>query len=271
MFYLKCTGTGKQNHKCTVDQFRPSDGERFARKQKAYDDAFKTYIKNASYDNMCALQKVCTKMCRHCRLLKQKSRIKNTTKEGACREFWKMIKSKAMCVDCNGTDAIEFDHQRDKIHKLSECSWWAFNGGVTAMKREAKKCVPRCSNCHAMQHSHNKFKRSTNPSKARCNVWRKKDEKYAYVNSKKLKIGSCCECNYKVTTSNFSSFDFAHNDANTKLHAKDNVSNICNTNTRLSVVQQKMDDVMSMCRLLCKNCHRYETNIRNETNNENKS
>tara|TARA_Y100000746_G_C15465713_1_gene433773 strand:- start:321 stop:1130 length:810 start_codon:yes stop_codon:yes gene_type:complete len=267
MFDIKCNGAG--NHNRSIEHFRPSEGEKFSRKRKAFDEAFDTYMNNSTDENKHILQKVCTKLCDTCRLQKKQSRIKNTTQEGACREYWYMLKATAKCIDCDATDGIDFDHQTDKVQSLSQYNWWAFNGGIEAMKREAEKCIPRCSNCHAMQHSHNKFKRATNPCKALCNVWRKKDEKYAYVNSKKLEIGYCCECNYKVTTSNFSSFDFAHKDANTKLHSKDSVSNICNIGTRLSVVQPKLDELMSMCRLLCKNCHRHETKTRNETNNNN--
>ena len=81
----------------------------------------------------------------------QKSQINPTTKKGKCCEFWINWKKQQTCIDCRLTDyhVIEADHVcGTKIHSVGESMWWAYNGGVDAMKEEVKKCEAHCSFWH---------------------------------------------------------------------------------------------------------------------------
>jgi hypothetical protein len=67
--------------------------------------------------------------------------------ESIQRYVWNFL-SKHPCVDCGETDIVilEFDHERNKRYNLSEIV--KERSSLKKVKKEIKKCVVRCANCH---------------------------------------------------------------------------------------------------------------------------
>ena len=58
------------------------------------------------------------------------------------------------CIDCKITDwrVLQFDHIKDKKHQVSDM----VNGSsLQNIKKEIRKCVIRCANCHQIKTHHN--------------------------------------------------------------------------------------------------------------------
>lgn len=86
------------------------------------------------------------------------------------------------------------------------------------------------------------------------------DEKMAFVDACKQKIGECNDCKFKVTPESCHVFAFAHIDASTKVKS---VSTMCNSGASLPKMQSTLEAEMAKCRLLCAVCHSKETRERN--------
>jgi hypothetical protein len=58
------------------------------------------------------------------------------------------------CVDCGIEDwrVLQFDHQSNKKHNISDLS--GSGGGLKVIKDEIKKCKIRCANCHQIKTHH---------------------------------------------------------------------------------------------------------------------
>ena len=185
-----------------------------------------------------------TAWCASCRASKSKSR-KGNTKTGRCRTVFEEWKSSHACQHCGAQECIEADHTGAKKHRCSDASWWAWNGGVSALKAELKTCRPLCCFCHRV-HSQNQRGVSKSPTKAK---------KRTYVNMIKLKIGECQLCKRKVNDGNLCAYDFDHLDERTKT---ERISLMVN---RYALVKffSLIDDEIKKCRLLCCNCHMKHT------------
>jgi len=131
--------------------------------------------------------KTLTSNCQTCRDNQNKSRQNPDTAKGACLAFFtKWRKENLICGGCNqkrNWKCIEADHKdpTTKITELSHLEYWAIHGGVPAMEKEALKCGPLCSNCHARK---SKNERGTQKQKDRL-------EKRAIINVEKYRIGKC--------------------------------------------------------------------------------
>ena len=305
VFYKNCVN-GSHNHRAPIDNFLPSGC--YAKKRKEMEDLLDAFKAGGEKKEMEKIKEeilsLSTLMCISCRNILKKTRQNPSTSVGSCRKEWFRIKAElGPCVDCGYTGpAIEADHvdASTKVHQLSEYSWWQCNGGVDAMREEAKKVVARCSCCHTIQptsNTGNVVDPSTLPDVRRCvdkKAYDKKHSasinfpKYQFVNAEKVRRGECEMCKKKVDASfplhsnEFSAspvcFDFNHIDETTKWKSPNNgqsggVSGICHD---LSIRLEKtitlkqgpdgftgedlLTNEMALCNLLCCNCHHCYTN-----------
>jgi hypothetical protein len=73
-------------------------------------------------------------------------------------EFFRRVKSIYGCVDCGNKDwrVLEFDHVNREDKKNSISRLIANNANIKTLKKEVKKCVIRCANCHRIKTFNNK-------------------------------------------------------------------------------------------------------------------
>ena len=187
-----------------------------------------------------------TSRCATCRANLIKTRTKKTSTTGKCRQVWLDWKKEKSCELCGYKgNNIEADHRLEKGKKIHTCSsytWWAWNGGASALKAELLKVRPLCTLCHRLvsQQERTKEKRKT--------IIKKK----AYVNAIKLRIGECQLCKRKLEKEEeCCAFDFDHIDAKLKQ------DNICKMVLRYTLkrFKQCIDLEVSKCRLICCMCH----------------
>lgn len=269
--WCACTGCLRTR---AAAEFRPAAIERFARKGAAFDEILRQLENDETSEELGQrLDTLRTKKCFDCRKRMQSYQANPNTTTGQCRALWYSLRC-APCADCHRADGFsEYDHvEGEKIHNLGDYMWWVWNGGVEAMQAEAKKCVPRCRNCHSMQHSGNKYKRKyatieempTNTPQERIAKLTRTylDEKIAFVDSHKLRLGACADCRMGVTESSCHVFVFAHRDATSKTKS---VAQLCNNHATLPTTRPALEAEMAKCRLLCAVCHSKETRERNTT------
>ena len=80
-----------------------------------------------------------------------------------------------------------------------------------------------------------------------------RDEKMAYVDARKMRIGACEECGRAPREGATHCFEFAHRDAATK---EDSVARLCNSRVSFESSLARLDSEMDRCRLLCGACKR---------------
>lgn len=237
------------------------------------------------------------KYCFKCRSVQKESQKKSTTKAGACRDKWLELKAKMDddgCVLCGCTDGMTVEHtkpeekmrnKKGKPVQLSSWTYWPTLGGPEAMQAEFDKpsVVPMCMNCQFMQPTHNAMKpkqdyESIDPrivagdskSYHKRRFLAVRQEKQAYVDAKKLEIGKCTECEYRVVprgehftpgmTGYPHAFQWAHR---SELDKGKCVAKIVNYYSTLKVAKPLLDKEIARCRLLCMCCGRTETDARN--------
>ena len=304
VFYKDCVH-GAHNHRAPIDDFLPSGF--YAKKRKEMEELLNAFKAGGEKKEMEKIKEkilsLSTGRCISCRNRAKKSQQNPSTVYGSCREEWFRIKAElGPCVDCGyAGPAIEADHveKSTKVRQLSDYPWWAWNGGVDAMREEAKKVVARCRCCHTIQptsHTGNVVDPSTIPD-VRCSVdtkaYKKKKKasinfpKYQFVNAEKVSRGECQMCKKKVDASSpfhsnkFSAspvcFDFNHIDETKKWKnpykgSTGGVSGICaNLSIRLEKTialregpdgftgEDLLTNEMRLCNLLCRNCHHVHT------------
>jgi hypothetical protein len=225
----------------------------------------------------------------------------------ACKEFYDATRE-AMCLAQNGCRhptcvergelakyVLEGDHfdpkgsidpANKKVHALSEYPWWAWNGGVAAMRLEVPKLQWPCKFCHFLEKTGKQANRSGDPElmlpgryngteeeikqyeakRKANNVYPKQD----HVDEEKLRRGCCLQCKRIVTKENVFAFHFDHRNELTKMMGKDTlarkqggvgglVANVANAAT-LDKIEPILDAEMAKCDLLCANCHHRKTN-----------
>ena len=265
MFVCSKTTCWLKNKLQNIEAFRPSGGERTAKKRKLFDDI----IQKEDWD-MDALNKVRCKRCIRCREIVKRSNNNPNTTTGQCKFFYKKMREEAVCEVCSSSENIEFDHldPSKKTHSLSSYMFWSCNGGVNAMKEEFKKCRPLCRMCHD-QHTQKTHKRKyasademptfTQAEKQAKRQRQYTDDKAAYVLSLKMAIGGCEHCQVSVNPKNSRSFHFAHKNAAEKLY---NVSNLVSSySATLKTAKPKIDAEVKKCLLLCCDCHKKITKL----------
>jgi hypothetical protein len=180
-------------------------------------------------------------------------------------------------VETHGEAAAEkaYPAEGRKIEQLSDYMWWSSNGGVEAMRAEARKCTPLCRMCHTLDPaSDTSEERRADPDKVKeenyatrkrfminRNHARYRKEKRDYVNEIKRRIGRCanpnCPCDGPsdgLCIEGFEQcYDFDHIVRKTKKYC---ISELCSSSTTLKAEKPKIDAELPKCRLLCKNCHK---------------
>lgn len=260
------------NHCKPLRDFRPSNSERTAKKQRYFDELgvlIETHgLTPELHDRIDAVR---PQKCVACRRIQKRSDIKETTLKGATRAYHHEIR-KEPCIDCGRTDdASEFDHVVDgKTMNLGDHAWWAVNGGVEAMKKEKALCVPRCRNCHMLRDNmaiynakYANWGDMPDTTLAEHTAkWDKKQihEKETYINGMKLRLGRCEECNLQVSENAYHIFVFAHKTARDKEY---NMADLRRSRQSLATAKPLIDAEAERCRLLCQVCHSKETRDRN--------
>jgi len=237
-----------------------------------------------------------TKRCLTCRLQADATKWTSSTKMGMCRNKCLEIKAQLEeegCVLCGCTDGMTVEHTdpNEKMRNkkgvkinLGDYGKWASLGGPEAMQAERDKpsVVAMCINCQSMQPTNNSMKEKIDP-KSLPNVHRTeneplyrkrrhlvvKHEKMAYVNAKKLAIGKCENCEYRVVpwgsgwrpgqTGYPHAFQWAHR---SEIDKGKSVSILVTSHLTFEKAKPKLDKEMARCRLLCMCCGKTETDTR---------
>lgn len=189
-----------------------------------------------------------TVVCATCRVGTIQKLESKTTKKGKCRQVYLEWKRDKICELCGYQgDCIEADHREQKIHTCGDTGWWAWNGGVSALEAELKKCRPLCRFCH----------RFVSQQERGIQKQRSQVKKKQYVNTKKLMIGTCALCDRKLVDEQYCCcFDFDHIETELKRNCIGKMVN----QYSLKTFFQCIDSELAKCRLLCANCHMNHTN-----------
>ena len=200
-----------------------------------------------------------TTWCNNCKASKKKTQQNPTTKMGKCKAWWQNWKkthpcSHEGCEYPNDWRVIQADHIDPKAkkrkrtgesgHGLAQYAWWAWNGGVEAMKEEAKKCQPLCIFHHRIK----------TKEERRDQTIKNVVEKQARINEKKRERGACLKCEMKCVQGNEFLFDLDHRDEEKKTIA---VSQLVNKSWGYFNTQLPRE--MAKCDLLCCGCHWIKT------------
>jgi hypothetical protein len=184
-------------------------------------------------------------------------------KHGGCPKPGCSEKGPASWV-CMSADHVD---PTTTVHRLSNYSWWTWNGGVEAMRREHEKVQWMCWCCHRLEQTSDSGRTNTGtyPRDERVR------EKQAYVDAYKLGLGKCqyAGCGRVVTAETVRTFDLDHRDPTTKAthethpgligkRDQGGVSGIVrngNGKTSLAEIKDALDAELAKCDLLCANCH----------------
>ena len=105
-------------------------------------------------------------ICKSCSLIRrkeyyQKNKVKenlrNKAKQKELQDFVKEYKENLGCAVCKEKRwyVLQF-HHKDKEEKEAEISSLVRYGNLNRLKKEMKKCIVLCSNCHIELHYKNK-------------------------------------------------------------------------------------------------------------------
>ena len=153
--------------------------------------------------------------------------------EKKCKQFWEFLKW-ANCKKNNGCankdctergmsswPVISADHGTNpKKCRLSDYTWWAWNGGVDAMLAESKKCTWPCMACHTLRptgKAGKKRKPKTLPWEIACDE--RIQAKQDFNDALKMARSTTCEydgCNYPITKETVRSIHWSHRDSTQK-------------------------------------------------------
>tara|TARA_B110001450_G_scaffold100498_1_gene95210 strand:- start:1139 stop:2359 length:1221 start_codon:yes stop_codon:yes gene_type:complete len=194
--------------------------------------------------------------------------------------------------------AKEEDEALRKKEALSSYSWWAYNGGVAAMRaEEAKGMQWICSFCHSLEPTSNQAKRCQDPraknedgtpvmpdgrrgkhataeeikeykDKHRAKI---KYPKQQHVDARKRAVGCCKRCKRADVEGKEWAFHWDHRDPATKLigegtlaRERGGVAGLVANNAKRADLdapgfKDVLDEEMDKCDLLCHNCHHRKT------------
>jgi len=200
-------------------------------------------------------EQMATKTCMNCRNINDKCNNKRQTE---CHDYLSYIQATTPCIDCGqvGTrDLIAFcakDKDSNAI-PMSKLSHWVHRDrGVEAMKANLKNFEARCLCCKSI-HDAKGHKLS------QFGEWWK---------AQQMDIGKCAECERIVTDNTHAAFQFAHYTATQKRSRYGDMYSVKEgyNKNELSfdeAIHIATNEVIPVCRLLCKNCHKLETKSRN--------
>jgi hypothetical protein len=151
--------------------------------------------------------------------------------------YYDYKKSRGPCVDCGETNIrlLVFDHidREQKDMNVSQCLT------IDQLCEEGEKCEMRCVICHVRR------------TKRQFNYGQEKSQKKRFLNEIKRNSGGCEECGW-FDESLLEALDFDHLDPSSK---NASVSQMVNRAFTLD----DMKNEISMCRVLCRKCHRLHT------------
>lgn len=173
------------------------------------------------------------------------------TKKKECRNYLKDKKTKAgKCENCDESNTLllEFAHydRNNKGFDVHECF------DIELLKQEMSKGRWLCVLCHRIEtHCEIKSIKIENKSIG-----------YKYIYNKKMVIGKCQLCDFKVEENNHYCFDFDHLNQIIKLY---NISQM--RSFSIDEIEKEIDK----CRLLCCKCHRLHSINQEKENREKKA
>ena len=272
----------------------------FLEKVEAYNEAYEARDLDAARGAREHLVEERTLMCPPCRTVV--NTLTGETK--ACKEFWDATRE-AMCLaqdGCRHPECVERgelakyvldgDHKdpkgvRDpankKVHKLSDYRWWAWNGGVAAMRAEVLKLQWPCHFCHQLEETGTLANRGGDPalmpdgksSGTEAEIAQYHAKRYTkivypkqqHADAEKLRRGCCLQCDRPVTTANVFAFHFDHRDELTKMMGglackQGGVAGLVKNHAKaatLDKIEPILDAEMAKCDVSCANCHHRKT------------
>ncbi|MDA9633355.1 hypothetical protein N9S81_00285 [bacterium] len=177
-----------------------------------------------------------------------------------------------------------------KVHQLSDYTWWSWNGGVPAMRKEVAKGIEwKCRFCHwtdPMSDQANKYSDPETMPKGnrRKNATPREIQQYHnrwyativypkqnFVDAHKRNVRTCClRCARPVVAGEEHCFIFDHRVPSTKMVGAHTlagehggvaglVHNDSKSHATLEIIQPILEREMGLCDLLCVNCDRRKT------------
>lgn len=308
-----CVGCTK-NSCAPMDRFAPPECRNNARKRpqfylamEAYEAAYKAKNLDAARAARADVELYRVAYCPPC----QEVANKLSPAQQACKDEWERMRKEACAKfgGCQNPDCVERgeeawcvlqgdhvhtakeeDEDKRKTHILSDYVWWAWNGGVEAMRAEAAKGLNWwCAFCHALEPTGNQANKYGDPDKIPDGKSRGTKEeakqydrkrkakivypKQQFVDARKRKIGCCELCERDDVAGKEHAFTFDHRDPSTKMRndpktgkktlagEKGGVAGLvsnCANAAKLETIEYIIVNEMAKCRLLCRNCdHRH--------------
>ena len=304
---VHCTKTSLR-----IARFRPPECNNNGRRAPAFDAAVarleEAVQKEDAEEGKVAVEEVAEARNDYCDVCQETTSTLSPAQQ-ACKDFWVATRREACarqdgCANkkcpARGMDAelvLQWDHrhgardedvERRKTHALSDYNWWAWNGGVEAMRAEhAKGGRFICACCHRLDENGDQSRRIADPARVEelpdgksrgtkeevAQYYRKRRAritapKYAHVDAEKRRRGKCFYCERKVEPGKEVCFQLDHLDATTKWGSrsrKGGVAGLCASladaeNPHKSPdVYGRLDAEMDLCPLPCANCHHLRT------------
>ena len=200
-------------------------------------------------------------MCVECRA-KTPGDCASQHRKEECKEYYQGLKSTMPCSDCglSGDATVMMFCARDASVQLTSLSnngyWSAKARGVDAMKRALEHFVPRCAFC-----------RSVHIDKVRHESTEYSDFKVHWRN-RQLAAGCCDDCGRVAKAENAAGFQYAHRDALDKPNELGDMMSVSKAYDEGKLTLQEAtriadEEIIPWCRMLCANCHKHETRVRN--------
>jgi hypothetical protein len=238
---------------CSIDMkfFAPNaDSIKTAGKRQRFDVARKAFVfavragdRDTALRQRRIVEQLRSRTCKPCRRI-----VKLSPAVQSCKDEWDRMKQEACRRQggCSNPDcsergmaswiALQADHGTNpKRYNLSDYSWWAYHGGVAAMRKEAKQIFQWCcGHCHSLEATSASGRRYGDPDlmpngrqygtkeetaqyKAKYHA-KIKFPKQQYVDRIKREIGICqySGCGRRVVIGNEQGFQWDHQHENSK-------------------------------------------------------
>jgi len=283
----------------SIDRFAPdADATKSAGHRQTFDAAYESYQaafaagdRDAAIAQRAVVEALRTNNCDACR----ESMRKLSPAEQACKDEWKRMKQEA-CARQDGCanpaclergmaswPVLQADHGTNpKVHRLSDYTFWSWNGGVGAMRAESQQIHQWvCGVCHSSEETSSTGRRHGDPALMPDGKRSGTDEerkqygakrqakirfpKYEHVDAAKHRIGRCQYpgCSRPVLPGTEPGFHFDHRVESTKCKgghygANGGVGGLAHNHAKASAldeVRELLDEEMNKCDLLCEPCH----------------